>query len=197
MQPWRETLAFRSPLREVEVHSLAPLSPGWDRRIQEQEQNAFEQGRQAGEKALSAQLVQQRAELIELKNGVIESLRQALPQVIRDAESAVLELAVEIARRFVCGLPISAEMVEASVKDALSHLENTTQMTILLNSEDLVLLQKANSPLVATTGESDQVRYQASTEVTRGGCLIETRFGLLDGRRETRIAMLRKELQLE
>jgi len=34
----------------------------------------------------------------------------------------------------------------------------------------------------------------ASSEVSRGGCLIQTRFGLVDARRETKLEQLQQTL---
>ena len=79
---------------------------------------SFDRGLVEGERNLSAQLVQQRSEVMELQTGVLAALRDAVPQVTRDCERALVTLAIEAAQRLVGGMPISQEMVEASVKEA-------------------------------------------------------------------------------
>lgn len=162
----------------------------------ERERTCFEDGRQAGEKSLGQQLLQQRTELLQLQNGLFESLRQILPQQARETETALVDLATEIANKIVKDIPITHSMVEKAVQEAIQQVEATTQMTILLHPEDLTLLQRVNSPTLLPQGQAEQLQFQPSPDVTRGGCIVETRFGLLDGRRETRLAMIRKELHL-
>src|SRR5438270_543320 len=83
----------------------------------------------------------QRAELAELQNGILNSLARAVPAVIHETESSVLSLALESARKVVAGLPISAEAVEAVVREALRQVEDTAEVTIQLHPEDLALLR--------------------------------------------------------
>jgi len=59
----------------------------------DREQAAYERGRLDGEKALNERLMQQRNELLELQQGVLKSLQQAVPQVMRDCEQALTALA--------------------------------------------------------------------------------------------------------
>jgi flagellar biosynthesis/type III secretory pathway protein FliH len=126
-------------------------------------------------------LIQQRAELHQLVQGLLESLRQAVPQVIRDTETTMVSLALAVAQKLVAGLPISTEMVEAAVRDALTQVEGTARFTVRLHRADLELLQKAGSPLL-TPGDGRDFRFLSSSEVSRGGCLVETSFGIIDGK---------------
>jgi len=114
---------------------------------------------------------------------------------VRSAERNLVTLALEIARKLVAGLPVSAEMVEAAVRDALAQVEQATEFLVQLHPADLALLEKHGSPLLHETSESRQLRFQASTEVTPGGCLVLTRFGTVDARRETKLDLLQRSLQ--
>ena len=60
-------------------------------------------------------------------------------------------------------------------------------------AEDFALLQRANSPLLVGS-EIEKMRFQTSPEVTRGGCLVQTRFGVIDARRENKFDLLKKSL---
>lgn len=155
---------------------------------------SFELGRQEGERSLSAQLVQQRAEVMELQTGVLSALRDAVPQVTRECERVLVTLAIEAAQRLIGGLPVSAEMVEASVKEACAQVEDSAELNVQLHAEDLALLQKVNSPLLLPQGGKDRINFHASSQVTRGGCVVHTRFGVIDGRRETKIELLKNAL---
>ena len=158
------------------------------------EQAAFERGLAEGEKRLSEQLLRQRADLLQLQNGVLTSLRQAATQVVRQAESALVELALEVAQKLASGLPISAETVEAAIRSALAQVEQTTELDIFLHADDLALLRQFNSPLLLPGPGNQAVRFHTSPEVTRGGCLVQTRFGTIDARRETKLDLIRQSL---
>lgn len=160
------------------------------------QEESYERGRRDGEKALSGQLVQQRADLNDLQNGVLQSLRQIVPGVRRACESGLINLACEVAQKLVAGLPVSAEMVEAAVREALAQTEETTEFHVVLHPDDLALLQRLNSPLLASSeGATQQIHFQSAPEVSRGGCLVRTRFGVIDARRETKAELLKQALQ--
>lgn len=154
----------------------------------------FEAGRIEGEKALSEQLMRQRGELHELAQGTLASLRQSVTHVIRDSENMLVSLALEVAQKLVSDLPISVPMVESAIRDALAQVEGTTQFTVRLHPADLELLQKAGSGLLTSGEGAGEFRFLGSPDVGRGGCLVQTRFGTVDARRETKFDLLKRSL---
>jgi len=193
MKSWSEKIRLNQPLKDV---TLAPLpgSPEWEQRVVERERAAFERGRIEGERALSQQLVQQRSDLLELQNGVLTSLRQTLPKLVTDAEESLVQLAYSAALKIIADIPISTELVEAVVREALGQLDHEANIVVLLNPQDLDLLRKINAPLLLEQVGGQPLRFQASPDITRGGCLLQTNFGVVDARRETKIERLRDSL---
>ena len=190
MKPVRDRLPFAAPVRDVRL----VRSGDRETLLLQDLQASYDRGRQDGERALGEQLVRQRAELIELQTGVLAALREAVPQVVRDCERALVSLAVEAAQRLVCGLPISAEMIDAVVRETCAEVEDTAEFSVQLHPEDLALLERTNSPLLLPQGGQDRIHFQPSANVTRGGCVVHTRFGVIDARRETKIELLRQVL---
>lgn len=189
-----EKIPLSRPLREAFV-ALPPHNAAMEERIRTREQAAYERGRREGEKALGEQLVRQRGELTELQNGVLNSLRQSIGQVTRECEGAMVALAIEIAGKLVADMPISSEMVEAAVREALTHVEQKGTLTVLLNPMDFELLQQANAPVLLSDTGGDQLKFQAAANVSRGGCLVQTQFGVVDARRETKLESLKQSLE--
>lgn len=191
--PRREIISLTQPLRDVRlaiaggVAAPAAVSAA-------HAQAEYERGKRDGEKALSEQLIRQRGELIELQNGVLNSLTQAVGQVTRECEGAMIALALEIAGKLVADLPIASEMVEAAVREALANVEQNTNLTVLLNPMDYELLQQANAPVLLTEIGGQQLKFQTSAQVTRGGCMVQTSFGVIDARRETKLEALKQSL---
>jgi flagellar assembly protein FliH len=183
-------ITFTAPLRDVRLAA----KPSEAAARQDAEQAAYERGRRDAEKALSEQLLQQRNEMLQVHQGVVESLRNVLPQLVKDSESALIDLSLQAAEKIVAGLPITRESVEAVVREALGQVEDTAEITILLHPEDLALLRKHKSPILKGPPDTGPLRFSSSAEVTRAGCMIHTRFGVVDARRETKVDQLRQSV---
>ena len=195
MTSWSETISLAKPLRDLRLASAGPgVPPAGEDPYEAELQARYQRGVADGEKALAEKLFQQRAELHELVQGLLESLRNAVPQVIHDTENSLVSLALTVSRKLVADMPISAAMVEASVRDALAQVEGTAQFTVRLNRADLELLQKAGSPVLDPGDGSKQFRFLPSSDVTRGGCMVETNFGTIDARRETKFDLMKRSL---
>jgi flagellar biosynthesis/type III secretory pathway protein FliH len=85
-------------------------------------------------------------------------------------------------------------VVEATVREAIGQLEHNTDITVQLHPEDLALLKKNDAAILNGAPGADSMKFHPATEVSRGGCIIQTRFGMIDARRETKIEQLRKSL---
>lgn len=192
--PLRETIRLPRPLRDARATCAGAASTAVAPVTAAHALAEYERGRRDGEKALSEQLIRQRGELIELQNGVLTSLRKSISDVTRECEGAMIALALEIAGKLVADLPIASEMVEAAVREALANIEQTSNLTVLLNPMDYELLQQANAPLLLNEAGGERLKFQTSAQVTRGGCLIQTSFGVVDARRETKLEALKQSL---
>lgn len=188
-----ETIPLAEPLADVRLTAPLPVNE-WEDRVRAAEQTAYERGRLDGEKHLGEQMLQQRNELLELHQGVIESLRRAAPEVIQQTENAFMQLALECAKKIVANIPITAELVEAVVREAVTQTKETAEILVQLHPDDLALLRKHQSPILQGLPEAGPLKFIGSSEISRGGCLVQTRFGLLDARRETKIEQLRENL---
>ena len=110
-------------------------------------------------------------------------------------EEALIELAMETAKRLVAGLEVSVPMVEAAVREALGEAEKTGRITVMLHPEDLALIEQTRSPIMQEQVGGEAIRFQASATVGRGGCIVQTDFGSLDARRDTKFEMLKQAVR--
>ena len=194
MRAWREPIRLTSPLYDARITGSA-RADSLAERTREIEHTAYERGRQETEHTLREQLERQRADLVQLQNGVLQSLRQSIAQVARECESTLVSLALELARKLVAGLPISEAHVEAAVREALADIEDKAGLRVQLHPADLALLQQVDSPLLKSGTGAEQITFEVSSEVTRGGCIVQTNFGSIDARRETKFEVLQEALQ--
>lgn len=194
----REILRLPAPLRGVRPAGIpaptpAPVpTPTVD--VDALTRAAYERGRLEGEQAVSEQLVRQRVDFSELQNGLLTTLRGTFPRVAQECEMTMIALALEAAQRLVAGLTLSSELVEATVREAIAQANDTTELDVLVNADDLKLLEHAQSPLLAAGTGPEKIRVAAAPDITRGGCIVHTRFGTVDARRETKLENLRQSL---
>ena len=192
---WSETIAFSPALRDVYLLTQVPARE-WSAHVREREAAAYQRGRSEGDQVCGEKLLQQRKEMDALQNGILKSLQQILPRVLQEAEPSLIQLALAAAQKLVAGLPVDLELVEAVVREALSQVEDTAEITVQLHPEDLALLHKHQSILLTAPAANGPVRFSSSPAATRGGCLVQTRFGVVDARRETKLEQLQISLNL-
>ena len=181
-----------SPLRQIEV------VPREDLKLTEQA--AYERGKKDAEATLKSQLevmkteyaTEQQQKLADFFKNIQDDLGGQVPRMLQSLEKHVINLAADIAMKIVAGTPVDKSMVETVVKDALAKAEKDTDVVVLLNEADLELLSQADSELLQRTHGSSEVVFKASPEVSRGGCLLETRYGTVDARIETKADVLKK-----
>jgi flagellar biosynthesis/type III secretory pathway protein FliH len=73
-------------------------------------------------------------------------------------------------------------------------VEENTDCDIHLNPEDCALLEEFNPKLLQGDSRFPRTRIHRTIDVSRGGCLVKTRLGIIDARRETKLALLEKSL---
>lgn len=173
---------LNQPLKQVRVR-LGTESFISEGKFHEVLEERFRQGYEAGQKALSEQLIEQRKQIIDIQNGLLRSIQEALPGVVADCERSVVLLAIESARKVVESLPITAEMMEDVVKRALTELQDTAEYEVVLHPEDMKLLEAVQSGLLPQ-GNGGKVRFGIDSLVTRGGCVVRTKHGAISALRE-------------
>lgn len=186
---WSETIPFPQPLLNLAVMAGAP-SEDWVALLQKREQEGYERGRRDGENAVKEQLAKLKAEIAASQTRIVESLSQALPKLVKDSETALIGIALEAAKRVVADMPIDVALVEAVIKEALRQTEDTAEILVLLHAEDLTLLREHDSKILQGLLDKGPLRFIASSEVSRGGCIVQTRFGIIDARREIKFEQL-------
>jgi flagellar assembly protein FliH len=179
----RHKVQLAGSLRDVRVHDGRETLIS-EARVKKLLAEKYQSGIEAGQKALSEQLVQQRAELLQIQSGVLKALYNTLPSVVQDCEKALVALALETAERVVGAIPISLEAVENAIRDALKELKGTAEYSVRLHPEDLELLKRNQSDLLPIG--SKNIEFCADTSISRGGCLVQTCFGTIDALRETK-----------
>ncbi len=136
----------------------------------------YEEGLQAG-RAEAAQ------EGLRMKT-LADSYMNALDALDFRLADMVLDLALDVARQVIAGeLAVHPERILPIVKLALNQMAETTrEARLLLNPEDAALIRQHLDQIV----DKNRLRMVEDARITRGGCLIETTHGDLDGTLQAR-----------
>lgn len=168
--------AASAPASAAPVAPAAPAAPSVDRAIIEREAFAqgFAQGERAGAEAAAARSEPVLARLAQ----TIEQVQALRTEMIHKTERQVVQLAIAIARRIVHReIHLDSDLLMAMARVALDRLGETTNATIRLHPDDYAATAAARGE---GAGDAGVVRVVADSAVRRGGCLVQSDFGLID-----------------
>jgi flagellar assembly protein FliH len=152
-------------------------SPDQQAQLAALEREAFTKGYAQGERA-GLEAGAKRAEaMLRRVAQTIDELTGLRQRIIRDTERQLVQLAFTLAQRVVLReVTIQPDLVAALAHVALERLGDSTPATIRLNPEDYSLI-------AATAGEQwagGHVTVAPDAAVPRGGCVVESDFGIVD-----------------
>ncbi|MFB3825900.1 MAG: FliH/SctL family protein [Bryobacteraceae bacterium] len=168
-------------------HTLAELQKQAEQRAQEARQAGRREGEQAARKALEAEV---RAALEKLAAALHETaaLRQG---IMARAESQLLQLAVAIARRVLHReLTVDPEALEALVHSLLERIAAQEVLRVRVFPEHEQALRAALAKLPGAA----HLEIRPDPSLGRGGVLLETTRGTLDGSVETQLTEIERGL---
>jgi len=138
------------------------------------------------------QLVEFRAEVQALQQGLFEKLAQVEPDLLEQLRATLPQLAIEISRRLLAGYEPSADQVRALCEDTIAQIyPEKEQLEVLLSPRDSALLDE-----VSGDWKSKYPGLRVNTDPTLGpgDCQVRSRFGLADARRSVKLETLSREL---
>ena len=174
-------------------------------------EKAHEEGRAAGQRKGTSEAAKSLHEKVAAltEEQVGEQLRTTLPALTTaiaaiDAErnrwlaaweTAAIQLSVAIAEKLLHReLSREPELAKAAILEALELAAGSPQITLRLNPFDVQVLGTWSEEIVQAMLPAGQATIQPDDSVTAGGCLIETKHGIIDGRREQKLARIAEEL---
>jgi len=172
------------PGRETPCHTASELAAAASA--------AYQRGIDDARAAADQQMVELRADLAQLGEGVFARLAGAEGAVLAQLREALPGLAVEIARWLLAGYEPPPETVSRLCEEALAQLFPEREgLELVLCPRDVALLQ-ALKPGWLDAYRGLVIRGDAS--LAPGDCLVRSRFGLTDARQETKLAALNHSL---
>lgn len=177
---------------EVVCHVLEPLGSLLDFSGEEPGESGSERiRREAYQKGLEDGLRQaEQAKTLRAANALARAVEQLQAEFSPAAEQTrraeILELSLAIARRVVMGeMKTNPGVIAEMVNGLLAEAEGRKVFAVRLHPDDLERLKQ--SPGAVERLEKAKIALQASPEIKPGGVVLETGFGKLDARLETRL----------
>lgn len=161
-----------------------------ERLIADAHETGFKQGREAGHaEGHAAGLEEGRAQsmadltpalqaMSERWTQALESFVQQRDQMLTEARTDVVRLAVMIAQRVTKRVvDVDPGVVEAQMRDALSLLAARTTPRIAVNPADEPLARQAVPALLARFDKTEHIELVTDPELIRGSCVVRTSSG--------------------
>jgi flagellar assembly protein FliH len=143
------------------------------------ERDAFAKGYAQGERAGVEAGAKRADAMLRRVAQTLEELERLRKAIIKDTERQMVQLALALARRLVHReVSIDPSLVAAMAHVALERLGEATPATIRLNPDDYTTVAAQRGE----RWEGAQVTIVPDPAVSRGGCLVESDFGTVDGR---------------
>jgi flagellar assembly protein FliH len=148
------------------------------------EADAYERGYEDAERALRANAEGHVAAALSALNDAIASVELHTARWMANAEENIAALAVVVARHLV-QREVTADptIVRDLVQRALSQIPMDSAVTVRLHPDDAATCNSLAAP--DANRRLQDLRLIADAHITRGGCLVEGRERIIDGRVDT------------
>lgn len=155
-------------------------------------QAAYRRGVDDARGAADQQMVEFRADVEQLNDGVLKKLSTIEPALVAGLRDALPGLALEIARRLLAGYEPPAEVVSRLCEEALAELfPERENLELVISPRDAEFLTRLNPEWMQ---RYPGLRIAIENTLSPGDCQVRSRFGLTDGRQQTKLTALAHSL---
>lgn len=186
-------------LPPVEPEEEAPAEPVItlsEKEFEQEKARVYQQGLMEGK--------QQGLQISERQIGpTIQYLKTICNEVIntrtgffREAESLVVKLALEIARKIIQREPYT-ELALRVVSKALTYVVDNDRLVVRVHPSDYEDLRAHREELTALIDGGGRLEFEVDSSMQPGGCIIETASGAIDARLGSQLAEIEKALAEE
>ena len=192
MSAHNKLIAFDRPLVGVSLPGHLGLREYTEGEIAALRQKAYQEGSDSAREFANQQLVEFRADVQGLQEGLFQKLTGADTDLQTQLREALPALAVELARRLLAGYEPTAEQVMKLCEETLSQLYPARDnLELFLSPRDAALLEQLSADWKT---RHPGLRVSVDAALGSGDCQVRSRVGLTDARRQTKLETLTREL---
>lgn len=178
---------------EQPIVSVAISYDGQEKVANARHKEAVDASYKSGYEDASSQYNQQildfRSEINSLREGTFSQLEQKFQTIVSEAREALMTLTYECVKQTLGGFEMVPEAVEKIVESVVEESGlNEEQMMVRLHSLDIALLEDLEKDLKA---RHPGLEFVADDTLSRGDCMLSSRFGKIDGLMSTKLDKLK------
>lgn len=159
-------------------------------------QEGYEQGIEHGREEGRRLVYEEYAQALEQSAAILEEAPSIKRRMIAEAESFVLDLTIEIARKVIGEqLTLDKENVIALIRRALSRTQEYKSVTVAVNPDTYTYVQENRAKLLEVLDSQVEITIIPDDSVTDGGTVIRTTMGSVDARVDVQLEEIKKALQ--
>lgn len=126
-------------------------------------------------------------------SAALQATEQLRDHLISELELDAVELAFRMCEQILAGvLEVEPERVVDVARNALRHLSDRRQVTLVVNPDDLAVLAESVEHLQAQLGGIEHLAVQSDRRVVRGGAIARTDSGEIDSGIDTQLQRARE-----
>ena len=190
---WLESGQAASKARRAATSEPADTTPVQDR-IAALERDAFAKGFAQGEKAGAEAAAKRGEAALRRLTQTIQEVTDLRAEMIHQTEQQLVRLALAVARRLVHReISLDPDLLIAIARVAMERLGEMANVTVRLHPDDYAATAAARER--EWTGS--QLKVVADARLPRGGCRIESEFGVVDAGVDAQLQELAQALLSE
>ncbi|HLG73567.1 MAG TPA: type III secretion system stator protein SctL [Chloroflexota bacterium] len=168
-----------------------------DQRAAEIERAAYSKGYEEGLAAGRADGEQQSVEMLRQMAAIIDQATELHDTMLHEAETEMVALCLEIARKVVhTELRTNPDVVAGVVSDAVAKINGSPRVTIKVHPTQVDDLRTHWDEAFGPNYREKEWIIEGDDSVEPGGCVLETKYGSLDARIGTQFEQLQKTFAL-
>ncbi len=151
------------------------------------------QGEQDGRASVDAEM----ADMLATMRGLVEMAREERHKIISGAEHEIVRLAAAIAERVIHrSIGADESIVLDTVRAAITRITSRERVVVRMNPADIEIIRDHRERVTAGA-DIEHLKIVEDQRVDRGGVIVETESGTIDGRIATQIRETHRLLDID
>lgn len=185
MVPAKSTLSFRTPPRSIHISGQPSAAVYIAEDVESARREGVRLGVEDTTRVYEAKIAELRSEITEVQNRIFASISERFEQALTQMRTLLPQLVVEATSRVVAGVTVDGEMLRGVVDDLLLEVApGADKLEVQLCEVDL---QKIEAFQAQFRQKFPALEFCVNRDLKSGDCMVKTRFGVLDGRLDTKL----------
>jgi flagellar assembly protein FliH len=168
-----------------------------DERAAEIERAAYDKGYEEGVEVGKASGEEQATEMVKQVLAIVDQATELHDTMLREAESEMVALCLEIARKIIQSeLRTNPDVVKGVVSAAVKKINGSPRVTIKVNPNQVEAVRSHWDAAFGAGYREKEWIVDADPDVGVGGCVLDTKYGSIDARIGTQFTEIQKTFAL-